>query len=308
MIANIFSKTRTINYIIIGSISFFLYILHQFKDTSSFYNLWSIVQKTGIFVLVLTSYVIFDYLTPRNNLTKSNNYGILLFSVFLFFFPTIFNNPNVIIANFFLLLALKKLIALQNLKSTKEKIFDASFWIFMATLFHFWCISYILLVFISIIFHASGNYKNWIIPFLAFFAVAILTLLIDLIFQNQLISSIYKDITISYKFSYFENIYQNIALAIFSSVALLFFFTQAIDLQYKPLNMQSTFKKILFAFMLGLLIYVLSNHKNNSHLMFCLVPLSILGASFIEKIKTNWMKETTLYLLVAISISLFILQ
>lgn len=308
MIASVFNKTRPINYVVIGVITFFLYTLYQIKEINWTNDGWIIAQRIGLFILLLASYVIFNFLALRNNLTKSNNYSILLFSVFLIFFPTIFNNPDVIVANFFLLLALRRLIGLQSLKNTKEKIFDASFWIFIAALFHFWCISYIILVFISIIFHVSGNYKNWIIPFLALFSVAILAVMIDLIFKNNLLTNIQKDITVSFNFSYFENIYQNIALALFSSVALLFFSTQSLEVQNKPLNQQATYKKILFAFILGLLIYILSSNKNNSYLIFCLAPLSVLGANFIERIKTNWMKEITLYLLVAVSITLFLMQ
>ena len=140
------------------------------------------------------------------------------------------------------------------------------------------------------------------------FAVAILSVLVDLILDNNLISDLYSEINTSFNFSYFENIYQNIALAVFSSVALLFFSTQITEVQNKPLNQQSTYKKILFAFLLGVLIYVLSDHKNNSYLIFSLAPLAILGANFIETIKTNWMKETTLYLLVFVSITMFLLQ
>ncbi|CAM3563899.1 DUF6427 domain-containing protein [Flavobacterium gelidilacus] len=308
MIASVFSKTRPINYLILGIITLFLYGLYQFKETSWTNDGWQIAQKIGLFLFLFASYFLLNFLTLKNNLTKSNNYTILLFSIFLFLFPLIFKTPNVIIANFLLLLALRRLISLQNLKNTKEKIFDASFWIFVATLFHFWCISFIILVFISIIFHVSGNYKNWIIPILALFAVAILSVLVDLILDNNLISDLYSEINTSFNFSYFENIYQNIALAVFSSVALLFFSTQITEVQNKPLNQQSTYKKILFAFLLGVLIYVLSDHKNNSYLIFSLAPLAILGANFIETIKTIWMKETTLYLLVFVSITMFLLQ
>ena len=308
MIASVFNKTRPINYLLLGIVSLFLYVLYQFKETSWTNDGWLIAQKIGLFLILVASYFLLNFLTLKNNLTKSNNYAILLFSIFLIFFPLIFKTPNVLIANFLLLLALRRLIALQNLKYTKEKIFDASFWIFVAALFHFWCISFIILVFISIIFHVSGNYKNWIIPFLAFFAVAMLSVLLDLILDNNLLADIYREIKTSFNFSYFENIYQNIALAVFSSVALLFFSTQITEVQNKPLNQQVTYKKILFAFILGVMIYTLSNHKNNSYLIFSLAPISILGANFIEKIKTNWMKETTIYLLLFVSITLFLLQ
>lgn len=308
MIASVFSKTRPINYLIIGIVSFLFFSLYQFNDLKWLNDGWQIAYKVITLLLLFASFVLVNQIALKNNLTKINNYAILLFSIFIVLFPTIFKNQNIIIANFFLLIALNRLIALHELKDSKIKIFDAAFWIFIASLFHFWCISYIVLVFIAIIFHVSRDYRNWIIPLLAFFTVAILAVLIDLIFKNQLLYTLYEDIATSFNFSYFENIYQNIALAIFSSIALMIFSTQAIEIQNKPLNMQATFKKIVFAFILGAIIYILSSHKNNSYLIFCLAPLSILGANFIESIKTKWMKETTLYLLVSISILLFFLQ
>lgn len=308
MIASIFSKTRPINYLVIGLTSLLFFVIYQFNDTNWLNDGWKIAQKAVVLVLLFASFVILNQITLKNNLTKINNYAILLFAIFIILFPTIFKNQNVIIANFFLLIALNRLFALQSLKNSKEKIFDAAFWILIAALFHFWCVLYIVLVFIAIIFHVSGDYRNWIIPFLAFFTVTILAFLADLILNNNLLINIYKDINYSFNFSYFENVYQNIALAIFSSITILFFYTQAIDIQNKPLNMQTSYKKILFSFLLGVMIYVLSNHKNNSYLIYCMVPLSILGANFIERIKTNWMKETTLYLLIGIAMLLFFLQ
>jgi hypothetical protein len=54
----------------------------------------------------------------------------------LILFPSVFNNSNLLVANFFLLLAIRRMISLQTLKAPKEKIFDASIWIFIASLFH----------------------------------------------------------------------------------------------------------------------------------------------------------------------------
>jgi hypothetical protein len=308
MIASVFSKTRPINYLIIGIGTLIFYTLFQFKETNKIVDSWQIAQRVVVFLFLFASYFSLHFLALKNNLTKSNNYAILLFSIFLLFFPLIFNTPNVIIANFLLMLAMNKLISLQETKNHKEKIFDASFWILVAALFHFWCISYIILVFIVIIFNVSGDYRNWIIPFLALFAVTILLFSADLILDNNLLDTIYNEIQYSFNFSYFDNIYQNIALAVFSTISLLFFYTQVIDINNKPLNMQTTYKKILFSFLLGVVIYVFSNHKNNSYLIYCMAPLAILGTNFIEKISTNWIKETTLYLLLLVSVYLFLIQ
>jgi hypothetical protein len=308
MIANVFSKTSPLNYITITVISIFFYSFYQFSKINEGITGWIIAQKIAIMLLLSLSFIFINYISQKNNLTKLNSYTLLLYCLFFILFPSIYNNPNVVIANLFILQAVNKLVALKNLKQSKEKIFDASFWIFMAAIFHFWCILFILLVFTAIIFHVSRDYRNWIIPFIALFAVCILVVLYQLIFMDNLLLLIYDNIKMSFNFSYFENVYQNIALAVFSSVAIFIFISQTVDLGNKPLNMQSTFKKIILMFVLALLIYVLSNHKNNSFLIYSFTPLAIFGANFIEKIKTNWMKEVTLYLFIAICITLFFMQ
>ena len=205
-------------------------------------------------------------------------------------------------------MALRRLISLKSLLQTKEKIFDASFWIFLAALFHFWSIFYIILVFIAVILHVSKDYRNWIIPFIALFAVTILFFLANSILDNTLLSTLLSKTYISFDFYYFDNVYQRIALALFTSISLFFFVTHVFDLPNKALNMQSSHKAILFSFILGVGIYVLSANKNNGCLAFCFGPLAIMGANFIEKIENNWVKEIVVYALLVLGIFFFTMQ
>jgi hypothetical protein len=76
----------------------------------------------------------------------------------------------------------------------------------------------------------------------------------------------------------------------------------------KLLNMQTSYKKILFSFVLGVCIFILSANKNNGYLAFSLAPLAIIGANFIEDLKTNWVKETTLYIFFFLGVFFFIAQ
>jgi hypothetical protein len=197
---------------------------------------------------------------------------------------------------------------LKSLLQTKEKVFDASFWIFLAALFHFWSIFYIILVFIAVILHVSKDYRNWIIPFIALFAVTILFFLANSILDNTLLSTLLDKTYISFDFYYFENIYQRIALAVFTSLSLFAFVLHIFDVPNKALNMQSSHKTILFSFILGVGIYVLSANKNNGSLAFCFGPLAIIGANFIEKIENILVKEIVVYSLLGLGIFFFIMQ
>lgn len=308
MLASVFNKSRPFNYALIGTLLVLFYFLYLFKDTDWTNHYFLILQKAGLFLLLAGSLFLTNFVTKRNTLTKDNTYAMFLFLVFLILFPTTLVNTNIIISSFFLLLALRRLISLQSLITPKEKIFDASFWIFAAALFHFWSIIYIVLVFISIIFHVSRDYRNWIIPFIAFFAVSVIYAMAIVMTGKNLFTELTGEVSVSFDFTYFENIYQNIALAVFSSIAVLFAVTQALSVTSKPLNMQSSHKKILFSFFIGVAIYVLSDNKNNSFLAFTFAPLAIMGANYLESQDNIWIKEGILTLIVVIALLLFVSQ
>ena len=307
MLASVFNKSRPVNYILIGGVLVLFYFLYLFNNPDWTGHYVTIVQKTGLLLLLAGALFLTNFITRRNNLSKANTYAMFLFLVFLVLFPTTLINTRVILANFFLLLALRRLVSLQSLITPKEKIFDASFWIFAAAIFHFWCIIYIILVFVSIVFHVSRDYRNWLIPFIAFFAVFILYLMAELIIGEGF-KDMTGDVAVSFDFTYFENIYQNIALAIFSSVMVLFSFPYIFSITSKPLNLQSSHKKILFSFLIGIGIYVLSAGKNNSFLMFTFAPLAIMGANYLEAQENVWVKEVITGLLVLIAGFLFMSQ
>lgn len=306
MIASVFNKTRPFNYVIIGFSLLLCYVLYSFANQTIIFTSKGIAMLVIEMALLLVSCALVNFISLKNTLTKNDNYAVLLFLLFLLFFPSIFKNKEILIANFFLLLALRRLISLKSMIAPKEKLFDASFWILIAALFHFWCITYIFLVFVSIILHGSRDFKNWLIPFIACFAVCILFLGANLITENYLWNHLSNQSYISFNFSYFETIYQNIALAVFTSIAFLFFTNQLLTIGSKPLNMQSSYKKVFFSFLLGVLIYVLSADKNNSCLAFSFAPLAIMGANFVENLETKLLKEITLITLVVLALLFFV--
>ncbi len=308
MIASVFSKTRPFNYLVIGILLFFFFSIKIITLVKPSADWIYYAQEFSLYLLLFASLFILNFITLKNGLTKGNNYALFLFFVFILYFSSIFQNKNIIISNFLLLLALRRLISLKSLLQTKEKIFDASFWIFLAALFHFWSMFYIVLVFIAIILHVSKDYRNWIIPFIALFAVTILFFLANSILDNTLMSTLLSKTYISFDFYYFDNVYQRIALALFTSISLFFFVSHVFDVPNKALNMQSSHKTILFSFILGVGIYVLSANKNNGCLAFCFGPLAIIGANFIEKIENNLVKEIVVYSLLGLGIFFFTMQ
>lgn len=307
MIASIFEKTRPLNYLIIG-ILLLGFFLGYFFAHNLFDNLVpSLGYFTLYFGLTVASAGLLNFIILKNNLTKNNNFAELLFLFFVLFFPEIFKSGNVLIANFFALLALRRLMSLRSMKNTKEKLFDASFWIFIATLFHFWAICFIVLVFISVLLDFSRDYKNWLIPFIAFFVVGILLIAVNLMVDNEILIYLKQQTAISFNFYYFDSTAQNIAFATFSAIALLFTFNMGMTLSAKPLNLQSSYKKVMAWFFVAVFVFVLSPNKSNAILLFCLPPLSIMGANYLQGVQIRIVREIMLILLFVLSLVFYFL-
>ncbi|MET0944746.1 MAG: DUF6427 family protein, partial [Flavobacterium sp.] len=228
--------------------------------------------------------------------------------LFILIFPTIFNNPNVIYANFFLLLALRRLISLQSLKASKEKIFDASFWILVASLFQFWCILFLILVFISIVFHVSRDYRNWVLPFIALLAVAIIFLLVSLIFHFNVIEFFEKRAVIDLRIDYFKNNYENGALSIYVAVALFFVVSILTTLSNRPQIVHTSYKKVVACFFIAVFVFILSPNKSNDLLIFSITPLTIMAASHVEYVQQKLNNEIVFYVLICCSLFTFFSQ
>ncbi|WDO13837.1 DUF6427 family protein [Flavobacterium sp. WW92] len=308
MITSVFSKSRPLNYIIISALLFICYFLYLQKAPELVDSVNGIMTRTGLLLLLIGSLFIINFVTKKNGLSKDNSYTFLFFFSFLILFPTTLVNTNLIISNFFILLALRRLISLQSLLTPKEKIFDASLWIFLAAIFHFWSILFILIVFVSILFHVSRDYRNWVLPFISFFAVGVIALMYALIFDQSLIETIVDSALIDFNFNYFTNNYQNFALSLYLVTATFFFITQALTLPNKPLNMQSSYKKIIVAFIIGAVVFLISSDKNNSLLIYTFAPVAIMATNHIESMQVNWLKETFVYVIVGCSVLTFFSQ
>jgi hypothetical protein len=282
--------------------------MYQFQDLSWFISTFSILKKAGLFLILLGSVLLANFIVKKNGLSKDSGYTILFYFLFLLFFPSIFDHTKLILANFFILLALRRLLSLQSLKASKEKIFDASLWIFIASLFHFWSILYLVLVFISILFHVSRDYRNWVLPFIALFVVGIMSLFFSITCNYNLIEMITKNATTHFKIDYFTNSYQNLSFSIYLTVALFFVVSMFSSISNKPLLMQTSFKKIIASFFIGILIFFISSHKSNNLLLFTFAPLAMMATSHIEIKQLKLKQEMVLIVLILCSFFAFFSQ
>ncbi|TDE55162.1 DUF6427 family protein [Flavobacterium sp. GT3P67] len=308
MITSIFRKSTPLNFSLVVILMLVFFSIYQFQDLFWMNSFLLILKKGMLFCVLLASVFITNFVAKKNGLSKDSSYTVFFYFLFLLFFPSILDNLNLILSNFFILLALRRLISLQSLKASKEKIFDASLWIFLAALFHFWSIIFIVLVFISIIFHVSRDYRNWILPFIAFFIVGILFMIYATVFDLNVIEYIIKSVQINFEINYFTNNYQNGALSIYATIALFFLVSMFATLSNRPQLLHTSFKKIIASFFIGVLIFLISANKSNDLLPFTFAPLAMMATSHIEIPQEKLNQELVMYVVTACSLFAFFSQ
>jgi len=267
-----------------------------------------ILQKTGLFFLLLASLFLTNFMAKKNGLSKDSTYVVLFYFLLLLFSPSILNNPNLLLSNFFILLALRRLISMQSLQFPKEKIFDASAWVFIATLFHFWSILFIILVFVTILFHVARDYRMWLLPFLAFFSINVLFLLFAILFDKNAIGILLQSTYADYNIGYFTNNYQNAAFSIFVAIALFFLVSLQLTFSSKPIIVHASYKKIIISFFIGVAIFIISPDKSNDLLVFTFASLAIMATSHVESTQVKLQKEIIVSVFIICSVFTFFSQ
>lgn len=308
MITSVFKKSTPINYSFIGILMVFVFFTYQFQGTKWTSSLFEIAKKSALLLILIASLFISNFIVKKNALTKDSAYTIFFALIFLMFFPNLLDNYKLIVSNFFILLAMRRLVSLQTLKAPKEKIFDASLWIFVASLFHFWAILFILLVYISIIFHVSRDYRNWLIPFVALFSSSIIFVFYALLFDKEAINVYLQSEVINLQVDYFTNNYQNIAFSIYAVFAVFFVLPYLFTLTNKPLNLQASYKKVLLAFFIGIAIFFISANKSNDVLVYTFLPMAIMATNTVEYLQNKIQQEIILFVSIICCVFCFFSQ
>lgn len=305
MIASLFKKSTPLNYslVIIGVVFFFF--LYQFSHDAALSTGAVLGEKLLLLLVVFASLFVTDFIIKRNGLSKDSSYTVLFYFLFLLFFPSAWDNLNLMLSNFFVLLAFRRLVSMQTPRAIKEKIFDASLWVFVAALFHFWSILFIILVFVAILFHAARDYRNWFLPFIALLALSIMFVFGSLLFNENWIDGLFKDSMVNFKLDYFTSNSQNLALAIYGTVAISFLATLLLTLGNRPLITHASYKKIISAFVIGVGVWVISPIKSNDLLVFSFASLAMMATSFIEMSAWRWKKEVIVWGVLVLGVVLF---
>lgn len=295
MISSIFERTNPLNFIILFLYLILFLLLRQVLASNFVLDTAMIFHLLECSAVVFLCVIMVDFIVRKNELTQRNSYALFFFVLLFCLFPLIFKQLNVLLAQFFLLLAYRRLISIRSNKDVEIKIFDATLWMLVATYFFNWSLLFIILVFGAMFLYKKNDYRNMLIPFVALFVLAVLG------FTYFYLTDQLEQMTklIDFEFNFIVEKYSDMRylvpllfLVIMGGWACVMF---AFKKQSKSFKTRVPGILLVMALIIAVVVMVVSEVSNTSELLFVLFPLAVIQAKYVERIKTGWLKETILW-------------
>ena len=298
MITRFFSTSKPIHLVLVAIFSFFVFILSRMDRFNDAFSLVSLVQELALFLVLFVSISVLAFFVSKNNLTQRNSYKILFFALLLAIIPESITFNNQLLANLFILLALRRLFSLRSNLRIKKKLFDAAFWIAVAALFHFWSILFIALIFGSLLLFSIANLKHWIIPITGLLCVFLLVSCYYLIVDDSIVGLYGLIDAFNFDFSNYNDLSFIIRLTIVLSFSIWATFFYIKGLNDKPKPLRSSHVLVIHTLIIAVFVALLSPLKNGGEFVFLFAPLAIIMANFVEGLSERWFSEIYIWLLI----------
>ena len=307
MISSIFGKTKPINFVFVIAYLFIFFLISLFFYSDEEITLVYFLPKLLAFGILVFSVFLIDFIAKKNSLSQNNSYIILVFALTLSLFPQIFLDVESIFANCLILLAVRKCISLKSQVGIKRKIFDATFWIGVATLFFNWSALVLILVYIAIVVYAFKDVKNWLIPLVALLAIAILVFTYLFMYDN--LSLFEEMLSFDILFSLLDNkdikyLLPFIFIMIIGFISLVAFISK---LAAKTSKTQASLLMVTALLFIGISIVLLSGNRNGGEFIFIAFPLAVVITNYLEIISRDWLKNTIIGVFLLLPLLLLVL-
>ena len=296
MIATFFTKSTPIHYVFAFIYLFGLFLTHLNSNIFNF-----LIGAFSLFLL-LASVLLAKFIISKNDLNKKNNYSLVAICFFIgLFMQEIFIFDDILIANIFLLLAIRKIYSIRNPININKKVFDASFWILISSVFYIPTLYFFIILFTALILYSHFNLKNLVVIISAILSATIFLYLMEVISSGYInivdfTTVLFFDIpTLDYISSFDENI-----LNISWSIKTIVFFSFLIPLIVifiwnmfiKKNERRRTTTLIFLTTILALIIFI--SNLNSMAFVFLFFPLIIIFTSCVEQARSKRVKNLVL--------------
>lgn len=294
MIANFFNKSTPITTFTIFILLTLVIGVTIFSMPAVDFTLVFFFNNLGILALLLITLFLIQFITKKNGLIKDNAYDLFLIVIFIAMFPKVTTNFNIIISHFILLLAFRRIYSLRTIKNPKEKLFDSSFYIGIATLIYPLSIFYVVLPYVAIVSFNKRTIRNVIIPLIGFITPFV-------IYSSYLILiDKFETLDLAFTPNFLYTTYNSIQLLIPLTLLLGFLIWVLIPTTIKIIQFNSDLKNswyvLLAHLIISILIIIIAPIKDGSEFLYLFFPSAVIFTNYLQIVKEKWFKEVFLYL------------
>jgi len=307
MISSFFGKTKPIGHIVLTIALFLLYFTNAFWAPEGLDLREDLPVEAMSFAMLLLALVLINLTVKSEKLTEANTYAMLFFVLLCAIFPENLTHKNALLTNVFILMALWRLLSIKSVKLVKQKIFDASLLVAVASLFYDWALAFILLVFRVINIYDRKNFKNWLVPLVGVATVLVLSFTFLKINGNlAFFGEHYRFSTGILQAQSLQEVVSTKAL-----VYIVFVLLVALVLYLRWRRQGSgkllQLRIVLMAFLLGVGI-TLFTPVDAPPLMITYFPAAVLMANYFEGIKKPRLQDLILLAAIVFSLAVFTWQ
>ena len=307
MIANFFSKSKPVHIFNLVVLLFLYYTISFIFINNEVVLGWVFAKNISFFLLQIIGLIVVNFIINKNNLTHDNLYALLLFVLLLGSFPEALFANKIILSNLVLIISYRKIYSIKSGHYTTKKLFDAGFWIGIATLIYPLSIFYIALVFVAVIIYEKSYFKNLLIPVIGLATPLFLFFTYVFYFDKlELFFNLFQ-YNLNFDFSAYNKLSNLLPITFLITITLwsLVVVTPKIILVSNTLRM--SWNVLVNQLLIATAVVILSPNKNGSELFFVIFPCAIIITNFLQKSQSSNFKNLILYLFLLISFSVYFL-
>ena len=266
------------------------------------FNWQEVIRLVGMWLLFISTMFILNFVAQKNDLTKRSTYGVLLFAAFSLSLPVALRDGAILLAGFFILIALRRIISFKSELYMERKIFDATLWILLAALAFYFSWLYLIAIYLGLLLYNISNPRYLFIPLIAFISFTV-------IYYSFLIlqAGAPADVTIvfesvSFDFGAYNKVKILIPIAFFIALMLWTVWKYLGEQRNASSGSKSRYSVILGLLAVGLLVIALSAHKTGAEWYLIVPVMTIIVSNFLEHTESPIFKESLLCLIVLLPV------
>ncbi|EAQ39708.2 hypothetical protein MED134_09456 [Dokdonia sp. MED134] len=266
------------------------------------FNWQETLRLVGMWLLFISTMFILNFVAQKNDLTKRSTYGVLLFAAFSLALPAALRDGAILLAGFFILIALRRIISFKSELYMERKIFDATLWILLAAISFYFSWLYLIAIYIALLLYNISNPRYLIIPLIAIISFAVIyysfLLLqagspadVDIVFES-----------VSFDFKAYNELETLTPIAFFIALLLWTVWRYLGEQRNASSGAKSRYSVILGLLAVGLLVITLSAHKTGAEWYLIVPVMTIIVSNFLEHTESPIFKESLLWLIVLLPV------